>query len=306
MKTILLYSLLFTTSLIYSQEIEIQFLSLNGIRGKATPNSTIHFDYNRDGIADDSAQVDEGGSFQHSFNKNLIIEKRSGKEINRLNEDEKKSFELKNTDILWIWNSLKKTKWLSKKENTVTTAIKTIEIGVDFSKEIPLENKTIYTNATILSTNFNIPVARFNFIDEEERNGAIGDINLFTSVGAGFGIYWGEKKTVYNNLSEVIEQDFKNYFGLNLGLLFSAQTGDDKKNVFAPVLNLTALDFQVGAGYELGTIQSNQSRFFVTFSYAIPLYKLTRTGFLTIREREKTNSKSNKKGEEASFKSSFN
>lgn len=306
MKTSLLFLLLLTTSAIYSQEIEIQFLSLNGIRGKAAPKSTIHIDFNLDGITDDTAEVDEGGSFEHSFNKNLIIKKRSGKEISELENEEKKKFELKNTDTLWIWNSLKKTKWLSKKERIITTSVKTIEVGVDFSKEIPLENKTIYTNATILSTNFNIPVARFNFIDEEKRNGAIGDINLFTSVGAGFGIYWGEKKTVYNNLSEVIEQDFKNYFGLNLGLLFSAQTGDDKKNVFAPVLNLTALDFQVGVGYELGTIQSNQSRFFVTFSYAIPLYKLTRTGFLTIREREKINSKSNKKGEEASFKSSFN
>ena len=67
--------------------------------------------------------------------------------------------------------------------------------------------------------------------------------------------------------------DFANTFSIHGGVLFSS--GNDN-NVFAPVVSVGVLDFHLGLGYELGDINENQKRGFVTIGYAIPLYKLTK------------------------------
>jgi hypothetical protein len=63
-------------------------------------------------------------------------------------------------------------------------------------------------------------------------------------------------------------------------VLFSAG-GDEEgaKNVFAPTINLSVLDFQIGVGRELGDISEGQQRTFFTLSYAIPLYKLIKKSY---------------------------
>lgn len=131
--------------------------------------------------------------------------------------------------------------------------------------------------ATILNTNFSIPLARFNFSSGEDSKK--GNILLFNSIGAGFGISWGEMTEIKDDSNKVLNQSFKNTFAIHAGVLFSAGTGEEDKNVFAPIINFSALDFQLGLGYELGTISEHQKRPFVTVSYSIPLYKLTNTGF---------------------------
>ena len=70
---------------------------------------------------------------------------------------------------------------------------------------------------------------------------------------------------------ELENSDFANTFSVHAGVLFSA--GNDN-NVFAPVLTLGILDFQLGLGIELGSLSANQKREFLTIGYAIPLYKL--------------------------------
>ncbi|WP_160114578.1 hypothetical protein [Aquimarina sp. AU474] len=138
-------------------------------------------------------------------------------------------------------------------------------------------DKTVTFKAIIWNTNFNVPIARFNFAkDDSEKR---GDILLFSSVGAGFGISSGRMTETRDENGDLISNEFENSIGLHLGFLFSASTGDDNKNVFAPTISLSLLDFQLGYGYELGTTTINQQRNFITLGYGIPLYKLTRGKF---------------------------
>jgi hypothetical protein len=163
-------------------------------------------------------------------------------------------------------------------------------------EKVLLANTVKYYRAHILNTNFAIPFARFDFKKKEDDSKTLtGDLTLFNSIGAGCGYSWGELKVTRNNEGEVIEQDFSNTFGINLGILFSAGTGDDTNNVFAPVINASVLDFQIGFGYELGTVSDNHKRTFLTLSYAIPLYKLKRTGLWIIKKTELSDLESDNK-----------
>lgn len=137
--------------------------------------------------------------------------------------------------------------------------------------------RTVKYKVTIWNTNFSIPLARFNFTKNTTQKA--GDLMLFNSIGAGFGISAGELSETRDLQGHIVNQEFINTFGIHLGFLFSAGTGDDTNNVFAPTLNFSVLDFQIGIGYELGTLSENQRATFLTLSYAIPLYKLKKGGF---------------------------
>jgi hypothetical protein len=133
------------------------------------------------------------------------------------------------------------------------------------------KNTKITYKATILNTNFSIPIARFNF----SKNDSIskGNIQLFNSIGAGFGFSMGSMTDYRDDNGELENSDFANTFSMHVGVLFSA---GNNNNVFAPVLSVGVLDFQLGLGIELGNINANQKRGFLTIGYAIPLYKLTK------------------------------
>lgn len=141
------------------------------------------------------------------------------------------------------------------------------------------KNTKITYKATILNTNFSIPIARFNFSKNDSINK--GNIQLFNSIGAGFGISWGSMTDYRDENGELENSDFANTFSIHGGVLFSA---GNNNNVFAPVLSIGLLDFQLGLGYELGNISENQKRGFITIGYAIPLYKLTKGKYWFMRK----------------------
>lgn len=141
------------------------------------------------------------------------------------------------------------------------------------------KNTKITYNAKILNTNFSIPIARFNFSKNDSINK--GNIQLFNSIGAGFGVSWGSMTDYRDENGELENSDFANTFSIHGGVLFSA---GNNNNVFAPILSLGILDFQLGLGYELGDISENQRRGFVTIGYAIPLYKLTKGKYWFIKK----------------------
>lgn len=143
------------------------------------------------------------------------------------------------------------------------------------SKKAFANTRAVY-KATIYNTNFTVPVARFNFGDEDNNE---GNVILFNSIGAGFGMSWGKLEEVRNGAGDLVATDFRNSISLHAGVLFSASSGENGNNVFAPVVSLGLLDFQLGLGYELGTLSEDQDPFFLTIGYAIPLYKLTKTKF---------------------------
>jgi hypothetical protein len=139
------------------------------------------------------------------------------------------------------------------------------------SENMALKNTELTYKATISNSFFQIPLVRFNFIDEANKQGTI---SLFSSVGAGFGVNWGRMHVTRDDSGLITNTEFDSTFGIHVGALFSADTGENSKNIFAPTINASFLDFQIGVGYELGTIADNQKRAFVTLAYAIPLYKL--------------------------------
>ena len=141
------------------------------------------------------------------------------------------------------------------------------------------KNTKITYKATILNTNFSIPIVRFNFSKNDSINK--GNIQLFNSIGAGFGVSWGSMTDYRDENGELENSDFTNTFSIHGGVLFSA---GNNNNIFAPVLSIGLLDFQLVLGYELGNISENQRRGFVTIGYAIPLYKLTKGKYWFIKK----------------------
>lgn len=212
-------------------------------------------------------------------------------EVNRIESQKKQHSDM----LVEIENQKKEMERLKKiQEDEVTKAeIKKLEAkGYSIEKETDLTfgdglneierlnaekrslaNTVLTYKATITHTNFNIPLVRFNTVKNDDTK--YGDVLLFNSIGAGFGVSAGRVEITRDNEGEIVNEEFYNTIGVQVGALFSAGSGEDAKNVIAPTVNISYLDFQAGIGYELGTIASaNQNRTFFTLSYGIPLYKL--------------------------------
>lgn len=170
-----------------------------------------------------------------------------------------------------IPENMEKLELIEKQVNT-----KIAEFSLNEKSKLAFKNKTIKYKATIWNTNFSIPIARFNFTENDDNN-KFGDIQMFNSIGAGFGKSWGTMTDFRDENGDLENSDFANSFSIHGGFLFSA---GNEQNVFAPVLTFGLLDFQLGFGVELGTIQEDQERVFITLGYAIPLYKLTKGKYL--------------------------
>lgn len=228
--------------------------------GTGQIGTTVEISINNDNVSELHLKVDDQGNFLHTFNPALTVG---------------------NNIIIWTLNSSNEiSPRIAIPIENPTNALYSIVSNPLNSKTFTnasVSGRTVDYKATIWNTNFSIPLARFNFTKNDDTK--LGDLLLFNSIGAGFGMSWGELSETRNEQGTLINQEFVNTFGLHLGFLFSAGTGEDIKNVFAPTFNVSILDFQLGLGYELGTISQNQNRTFLTLSYAIPLYKLRKGGF---------------------------
>ncbi|WP_313805020.1 hypothetical protein [Flavobacterium sp.] len=279
MKTTLLL-LLFCFSIGYSQTAPTNVvLSEKQISGNADKTFVIKVDTTGSDKPNVTIVVNYKGYFEHKFVKPLSTKK----QISIWTEDEngKQSSVVKlnpktDSEILAEITSGKTV----LPTNILPTPVPepTIEkINPQLNEIQPINTKYNF-KSFIITTNFSIPVARFNTVNDSEIDSSskIGDIILFNSIGAGAGISWGELERTTNDKSEVINSDFTPFWGVQLGVLFSAASGDATKNIFAPTLSASILDFQVGYGYELGTIDAGQKRDFWTIAYAIPLSKLVK------------------------------
>lgn len=78
-----------------------------------------------------------------------------------------------------------------------------------------------------------------------------------------------------------------NTFGLQLGLLFAANSSSgNNTNISAPTFSISLLNFQIGCGYELGSIPAKENRFFYTVAYGILISKLVKGGFYVLKKTE--------------------
>jgi hypothetical protein len=150
------------------------------------------------------------------------------------------------------------------------------------------KGKTSIYKATVLNSNFTVPLIRFNRINND--NTQKGSVSFFNAIGAGIGISWGELSVTTDNSegAQVINSEMNNTVGIQLGCLFAANTNsENQQNIFAPTFSVSVLNFQLGYGYELGTVSENQKRGFVTIAYSIPLSKLIKGGFYILRRTPK-------------------
>ena len=156
----------------------------------------------------------------------------------------------------------------------------------DLPNEKLLPSSTLEFNATAITTNFTIPLLRFNRLNAATRalEDRIGNVSFFNSVGAGVCLSIGTLKVVTDAESRIIDREMINTIGLQLGFLFSSNTSQGtSQNVFAPTLSLSLLNLQLGVGYELGKRGLNEEKAFLTVAYGIPIAKLIRGGFFVFQ-----------------------
>jgi hypothetical protein len=150
--------------------------------------------------------------------------------------------------------------------------------------------------AFFMTTNFVIPLVRFNILNKASQTTSIGNVALFNSVGAGLDLSLGRLIVTKNNSTGDEDLEFSNRIGLQIGVLFAANSSaGTNANVFAPTIGITLLNFQIGAGYELGTTGTGETKFFATVAYGIPLAKLIDGGYWEIArwKRHKKNKEDN-------------
>lgn len=153
-------------------------------------------------------------------------------------------------------------------------------------------NEVTEYKAQVISTNFTIPIIRFNVIDKNSNAAPTdrkGNVSFFNSIGAGVGYYWGRITEVTDKDGKVINSEMDNTFGIQAGFLFAANSsGSNNTNIFALTAGISILNFQLGYGYEFGTIGANDKRGFMTLAYGIPVSKLIRGGFYKVKSSELT------------------
>lgn len=144
----------------------------------------------------------------------------------------------------------------------------------------------------MISTNFTVPIIRFNPIDKNSQGAPAdkkGNVAFFNSIGAGVGYYWGRLTEITDVNGEIINTEMDNTFGIQTGFLFEANSsGGNNSNNFAWTFGISILNFQVGYGYEFGTVNANEKRGFLTLAYGIPVSKLIKGGFYKIKRSELT------------------
>ncbi len=271
MKSLLITGFFFLSYSIFGQtNPQVIFASPDLIQGTGEIGTTIKISIDSDFTAEHQISVDNTGEFKFKFPTSLTVG---------------------NNIIIWSINSKQEiSQRILVKIEQPESILQNFSNGNLTARNFTnnsVAGKTVKYKATIWNTNFSIPLARFNFTKNDEQKA--GDLFLFNSIGAGFGISKGELSETRDLQGNLINQEFVNTFGVHLGFLFSAGTGDDTKNVFAPTLNFSVLDFQIGIGYELGTLSENQRPTFLTLSYAIPLYKLKKGGFWIWKNSEPIN-----------------
>jgi hypothetical protein len=257
------------------------------IKGNADPNTIIKIDRNKlavTGLPIISVTVNKNGYFEYSFQTPLAAV--AGVQPN-----------------IDIWAEDNNGNKSAVKQYTAFTTTQALDEIVNKKFEMPIKannpeidgfqlpSTTFKYKVKMLTTNFTVPIARFNIIDDGTDTKK-GEISLFNSVGAGFGVSWGEIEKTTDANGSTLNIDYTNTFGLNLGFLFSSgKDGDTQKNIFAPTATVSILDFQIGFGYELGTTSQYQKKGFLTIAYAIPLSKLVKGKFYIFRASRGYNDK---------------
>ena len=177
-------------------------------------------------------------------------------------------------------------------------------------------NKTYIYRSQVLNTIFTLPIVRANFLTphESQQQSRLVTASFFSSVGAGLGYTFGRIEELHDEKGKLISQTLTNIFSVKLGILFASNpngiastttitgtpptnsssgttsttssSSSTATNIFALHAGLSILNFELGAGYELGTINPGHRRGFVTVSYGIPLSTLVKGAYLVVKRKK--------------------
>lgn len=266
-------------------------ITLNQIIGNASPITTVKIDIDGNDIAEYTIVVNIKGYFEQKFTPPLpmtIDGKLPKISVWCENQEGIKSqiipYTVETPESILEKLKLKTLKLPSK-------ALLNTSQNPEINGAQPVSSTFRY-NVRMLNTNFTIPIARFNLTKSDGVTSKQGDILLFNSIGAGVGISWGQLEKTTDATGETINLESTNTFGIQLGVLFSAgSSNSESKNVFAPSISISILDFQIGYGHELGTLATNQKKGFFTLAYAIPISKLIKGKFYLFKASKGYNSK---------------
>jgi|EndMetStandDraft_4_1072995.scaffolds.fasta_scaffold00275_21 hypothetical protein len=265
----LIAMLLCVASLSFGQTLpDIKALTTTLIVGSAGKKEKVHLETNNTDPEDYSVTADNEGNFTQAFNPPLTV----GQYILVWTEDSEGHLSTKFPFIV-------KSNDEALKSILAPTEFTAAKINIENLRAANLlyANQTVEYKATIWNTNFSLPVVRFDFVSDNPLKK--GNVALFSSIGAGFGFSLGRWEVTRNNVGEITNESFSNSFSIHMGAIYASTTGENERNVFAPIINIGFSDVQIGLGYDFGTVAANQKRTFLTFSYAIPLYKLTKTNY---------------------------
>ncbi len=144
--------------------------------------------------------------------------------------------------------------------------------------------------AMVMTTTFTVPTVRFD--RTEGSSDKKGDVSFFNSVGAGIAFNLSKLISTVDSKdpTKVYKTEIYNRIGLQIGCLFSASGGENNDtNIFAPTISLNMLDFNIGYGCELGTLDPSHKRGFFTIAYSVPLSSLSKKGYVLLSKLGKTN-----------------
>lgn len=152
-------------------------------------------------------------------------------------------------------------------------------------------DESYYTDerpALIFSTDFIVPMVRYDLLEIRESVNPKGRVSAFNSLGAGFSVAFGSLTTRFtDSLRTKIDKkngfDFKNIIAIQGGVLFSIdQKAGENNNIFAPCIGLSALDFSLMWGYDFAHSDTQLDGHFFTIAYNVPLRKILHKSIIPI------------------------
>ncbi len=145
-------------------------------------------------------------------------------------------------------------------------------------------NNTLFVKTQrtwLMNSDFTAPTMRYApYITKPPNSSSSGHLSMFNSVGAGLSFNFGEMTQMFrpspgSTRREIAATTLENYFGFGLGLLFSVAGEQNRTYSLAPNFGIQILDFQLGVGYELGSSDASESRFFYALDYKLRLKNIT-------------------------------
>jgi len=154
--------------------------------------------------------------------------------------------------------------------------------------------------AAVLSTDFTVPLMRVNLLNKTTTNtsNALVSTSFLNSAGAGLTYSWGELDETLDKNGNTASADYYNHYGIHAGFIFAANTAAGSSTttsastsntttqsgtIFAVVAAFTFYNFQVGTGYDFGSVPVGQKRLFFTLNYAIPVTTFVAGGYKIIK-----------------------